>query len=120
MFILHVPDALQHTSPDRVTQILRRRLRMYRTEINRPVHTLDAPHAAHHVHRRERGGRGVRAERAKMRRGGGRGDEGLRGGGLGLVGGGLLRFGDVGAAVFAKVDALACPAGFGGEGVDYL
>lgn len=70
-----------------------------------------------------RGGAEGREGRGGVRgEGGGEGglEEGLRGGGLRLVRGGLLRFGDVRAAVFAVVDAFAGPRGVGGERVDDL
>ena len=39
MLVLHVPDALQHTSTDGVAQILRRRLGMDVAEINCSVYS---------------------------------------------------------------------------------
>lgn len=96
-------------------------------EIHRAVHPLDpactraAEPARHEV--RGKGSAAVRAkgrEDGRLGREGGLGDKGLGGGGLGLLCGDLLRFGDVGAAVFTVVDALAGPVGFSRESVDDL
>lgn len=116
MLVLHVPDALQHTSANGVAQILRRRVGVDVAEINGSVDagttrcsTCAASHHGVDVGGREPGGcGGAVPERGKD---GGLGcDEGL----------GLLRFGDVCAAVFTVVDAFSGPVGFGWEGVDDL
>lgn len=123
MFILHVSNTLQHSSANGITQIFSRRLGVYRPEVHRPIHTLHDSLATHHV----RGGEGVRGgigvERAKVgssRGEGGRCDEGLGSGCLGLLCGSLLRLGYVRTAVFTIIYALASPVWFGGECIDDL
>ena len=134
MLIMHVPDTLQHPASNRITQIFRRSLGMNRTQIYGPVHALH-PHPSHppshphayshaaHVRRRERVRTDIRAKGTEMgsgRRQRGRGHEGLGSGSLCLMGGSLLGFGDVGTAVFTKVDTFTGPAWFVREGVYYL
>lgn len=124
MLILHIPNALKHPSPDRITQILRRRLGMNIPEVNRPIKSLHARRLRTRARRRVRREWGERAREGVRRRGRkracGLGDERLRSGNLGGLGGGLLRLGNVGAPVLAVIDPLACPRGFGGERVDDL
>lgn len=94
MLVLHVSNALQYTSPNSITQILRRRLRMNIPQIHRPVHPLHSIRSRAHTINRCVRALGERAERRKrILRGqgrGGLGNERLRGGSLGLLGGGLL------------------------------
>lgn len=61
MLILHVPDALQHTSPDGITQVLGGGLGVDVPEIDRPVQRLvsvQTTKAAHTIHASE-----IRSER---------------------------------------------------------
>jgi len=51
MFILHIPNTLQHATPNRIAQILRRRLGMDIPEINRPVQPLASRHALQSIWR---------------------------------------------------------------------
>ena len=56
VFILHVPDALQHSSPDSIAQVLGGGLGVDVPEVNGPiqrlvsVQTTKAVHAIHAVH----------------------------------------------------------------------
>ena len=116
MLVLHVPDALQHTSTDGVAQILRRRLGMDVAEINRSVYSgtprYSTRAAGHHgvdVSLREPAGGGRSVAKG--------GKHGRLWGDKGLC---LLRLGDVCTTVFAIVDAFTSPVGFGREGVDDL
>ena len=116
MLILHVPDALQYTSANGVAQILRRRIGVDIAEINGPIHprttccsTRAGSHHGVDVGRREPA-RGSRAVPKRGKDGSLRGDECL----------GLLRLGNVCAAVFTIVDVFSVPSGFGWEGVDDL
>jgi hypothetical protein len=61
MFVLHVPDALQHASPDRIAQVLGGGLGVDVPEVDSPVQRLvsvQAPEAIHAVHSSEVGGEG--------------------------------------------------------------
>jgi hypothetical protein len=136
MLILHVPDALQHTSPDGIAQVLSGGLGVNVPEVDRPVQRLvsaqsaEAVHAVHPVHaihaskvrsERQVGGHG-RPEVALVLHGreGCLSDERLGCGGLGSLCSGLLRLGDVGAPILAIIDALSCPGGLGRESIDNL
>ena len=50
MLILHIPNALQHSSPDCIAQILRRRLGMDVPQIDSPIQTLGV-HTTHSTQR---------------------------------------------------------------------
>ena len=112
---MHVPDALQYTSANGVAQILRRRIGVDVSEINDPIHPMTTRRTcagSHHgvdVGWREPA-RGSRAVPKRGKDGSPRGDECL----------GLLRLGNVCAAVFTIVDAFSGPVGFCREGVDDL
>ncbi len=54
MLLWHISDALQHTTPNSITQILRRRLRVNVTQINSSVHSLGGRKSTCHIHRGER------------------------------------------------------------------
>ena len=130
MLILHVPDALQHTSPDGIAQVLSGSLGVDVPEIDRPVQRLipiQTTKAVHTIHAPE-----VRSERQVGRHGrpkvalGGDGregslsNEGLGCGGLSSLCSGLLRPGNISASILAIVDALPCPGGLRRESVDDL
>ena len=145
MLILHIPDALQHTSPDSVAQVLSGGFWVDVPEVNRPVqrlvsaqaakavHAIHAIHPVHPVHpvhaihpsefrsERQVGGHG-RPEVALILHGreGSLSDEGLGRSGLCGLCGGLLRLGNVCASILAVVDALPCPGGLCRESVDDL
>lgn len=91
-------------------------------EIDSSIHSLDAArHAvAHHVNTET--GRCDVTERREAVLLAHRllGDEGLGSSGLSLLGGDLLRLGNVCATIFSKVDPFACPCGFSGKCVNNL
>lgn len=112
MLVLHIPDAMQHTSANGIAKILRRRLAVDVAEVRCPVYpgttrcsTGVASRHSSDVSPREpaRCGRSIAKGRLW-------GDEGL----------GLLRLGDVCATVFIIVDLFTGPVVFGWEGVDDL
>lgn len=125
MLVLHVPDALKHPSPDSITQILRRGLRVDVPQIHRAVEALHTPLTASTdtggrvwCEGRERARKGVRRRgRQRTRR---LCNKRLRSGDLSRLRRGLLRLGDVRTAVLAVVDALTCPRGLGRECVHNL
>ena len=130
MLILHVPDTLQHTSPDGIAQIFGSGLGVDVPEIDRPVQGLVPIHAAKAVHaahaskirsERQIGGHG-RPEVALTMHGreGSLGNERLGCGSLSGLSGGLLRLGDVSASILAIVDTLPCPGGLRRECIDDL
>jgi len=130
VLILHVPDALQHPSPDGIAKVLGGSLGVDVPEVNGPIQRLVSVQAAkpiHAIHASELGSeRQVRGhwrpEVALILHGreGSLSDERLGCGGLSSLCGRLLRLGDVGTSVLAVVDALPCPGGFRGKSVDDL
>jgi hypothetical protein len=130
VLILHVPDALQHASPDGITQVLSGGLGVNVPEIDRPVQRLVSVQTAKAVHaihapevrsERQVGGHG-RPEAALGGDGreGSLSNKGLGRGSLSSLCSGLLRLGDVGASILAIVDTLPCPGGLCRESVDDL
>ena len=129
MLVLHVPHALQYTSPDSVTQVLRGRLWVNVPQVHRSIKSLHSCASSHaHAIRWKCGVRGewttkwVRRSilHSRVRREGCRMDEGLRSSSLGSLSSGLLWFGDVGASILAVVDALTCPRWFRRQRIDHL
>ena len=133
MLILHVPDALQHTSPDGVAQVLGGGLGVDVAEVDGPVQRLvsvqatEAVHTVHTIHsseiRREGQVGGHRRPEVALTlegREGSLSDEGLGCGCLSGLCSGLLRLWNVGASILAVVDALPCPRRFRRERIDNL
>jgi hypothetical protein len=113
MLVLHVPYALQHTTTNRIAQILRCCLRVNVSEVHGPVRSPGDTEPLRCEGR-------VRAERPEAANIGVDGterrrsrlcDKGLSRDGLGGLCGGLLRLGDVRATVFSIVDPLSGPCG---------
>ena len=133
VFILHVPNALQHTSPNSIAQILSGGLRVDVPKIDRPVQRLVSVQAAKVVHgvhaihaselrsERQVGGHGrPEITLALDGREGSLSDEGLGSSSLSSLGSGLLGLGDISASILAIVDALSCPGRLCRESVDNL
>jgi hypothetical protein len=114
MLVLHVPYALQHTTANRIAQILRCCLRVNVPEVHGPVRSPGDTEPL----RCEGRVRGERPEAANIgvdgakRRRSRLCDKGLSRDSLGGLCGGLLRFGDVRATIFSIVDPLSSPCGF--------
>ena len=49
MFILHIPNALQHPTADSIAEIFSCCLRMDVTQVHRPIHALKALNAVHTI-----------------------------------------------------------------------
>ena len=139
MSILHVPDALQRTSPDRIAQVLGDGLGVDVAKIDCPVqrlvsvqaaeaiHTVHTVHAVHPIRSSEVRGEGQVGGRWRPKvaltlegREGSLSDKGLGCSGLGGLCSGLLRLGDIDASILAVVDALPRPGEFRRERVDIL
>ena len=118
---LHVPDVLQHTSPDRIAQVLGGGLGVGVAKVDRPFQRL-VPVQATKARGEGQVGNHRRPEVALTLDGqeGGLSDEGLGCSGLNGLCSGLLRLGDICASVLALVDAFPCPVGLCGECVDNL
>ena len=117
MLVLHVPYALQHTTTNRIAQILRCCLGMDVSEVYRPIRSPGdtEPLCCERRVRAERpkaantGVDGAKRRRSRL------GDKGLCCDSLSGLCGGLLRLGDVRATVFSIIDPLSGPCGFCGE-----
>ena len=136
VLILHVPDALQYTTPDSVTQVLGGGLGVDVPKVNCPVQRLVSVqatkavhpvHPVHPIHTSKVGGEGQvgghgRPEVALTLDGreGSVRDERLGRSCLRSLCGGLLRLGNVGASIFAIVDALPRPRRLSRESVHDL
>ena len=130
MLILHVPDALQHTSPDGIAQIFGGGLRVDVPEVDRPVQRLVSVQAAKAVHaahaskirsERQIGGHGGPEVALTVHgREGSLGNERLGCGSLSGLSSGLLRLGNVSTSILAIVDALPRPGGLRRECIDDL
>lgn len=127
MLILHVPDALKHAAPNSIAQVFGCRLWVDVTQIDCPVHSLNASHpvchiaSAHHVNAAKCGSVGCERRKAALS---GRhrllSDQGLSRRGLSLLGGHLLRLRDVGTAVLSVINSFTCPRWFGGQSINNL
>lgn len=130
VLVLHVPDALQHASPDGIAQVLGGGLGVDVTKIDGPVQCLvsvQATEAVHTAHaselRSERQVGGHRRPEVALAvdgREGSLSNEGLGCGGLSSLCGSLLRLGNVSTSILAIIDAFACPGGLRRESVDHL
>lgn len=122
MLVLHVTYALQHTTANRIAQILRCCLWVNVSEVHGPVRSpsdterlrcegrvrAKCPEAAN------TGVNGTERRHSRLC------DKGLSRDSLGGLCGGLLRLGDVRTTVFSIVDPLSGPRGFCGKCVDNL
>ena len=114
MFILHIPNTLQDSTADGIAEIFGRSLWMNVTQIHSPVHALNALNAAHtvsvhHLHWVKSSGIWREWREGGLRRHARLCDKRLCSGGLSLLGSCLLRFRNVGTAIFAIVHAFTSP-----------
>lgn len=114
VFILHIPNALQHSTANCIAKIFGRSLWMNVTQIHCPVHALNALNAAHtisihHFHWVKSSGIWREWREGGLRRHARLCDKRLCSGSLSLLGSCLLRFRNVGTAIFAIVYPFTGP-----------